>query len=331
MKKFFNINRFEDRLLLVISVIFIILFFLIFNGNLRIYTGLDIVSLKDFTFERSNDLYLLSSLIQSLAAIFAIVFTISLVAIQLSVRNLSQRVIDIYVENIHFRFLILIYLVSIVYNILVLSNIKIASEKMIDIGVLFSILAIFAIVPYMVSTINLLKPKRVVEVLISDIPEENVWEMQLEGDFYERYFQPIEDTISKSIKNMDYEVARYGIYVLTIWFIDIVKLSKDNGEKKKNIIKNVSNLLSRFFTNIGSVSYKNDAMEILYFSFISILAIHRDWMDNTYGEIFRSLIHVAENLNEHLKYRFKEEEYEKEMVEIELRLSKVLVKISEVS
>ncbi|MFQ5892481.1 MAG: hypothetical protein ACE5HW_06775, partial [Candidatus Methanofastidiosia archaeon] len=99
MGKFLDIKRFEDKLLIAISVIFIILFFLIFKYDLKIYSGLDVVSFEDFLFKRPNDLYLLSALIQSLAAIFAIFFTISLVAIQLSIRNLSQRVIDIYVKN----------------------------------------------------------------------------------------------------------------------------------------------------------------------------------------------------------------------------------------
>ena len=55
----------------------------------------------------------LGNILQSLASIFAIVFSISLVAIQLCSENLSHRVIDLYVNHRNFIFPLSLNIVAI--------------------------------------------------------------------------------------------------------------------------------------------------------------------------------------------------------------------------
>ena len=103
-----------------------------FNEKLLIYLfffiSLVFVSfiLTSFKFSLSNadsSRYMISALIQSEATIFAIVITLSLVAVQQSATSYSPRVIEIFKDknkNPDFWILIIIYLVAMLYSALVL-------------------------------------------------------------------------------------------------------------------------------------------------------------------------------------------------------------------
>ncbi len=74
-----------------------------------------------------NERYLISALVQSLAATIALVITLSLVAVQLAAQSYSARVIDVYKNNPDMWILLSIYIVVIFYGLGLL--------KVIDIGV----------------------------------------------------------------------------------------------------------------------------------------------------------------------------------------------------
>jgi len=75
--------------------------------------------------------YMLSALVQSQAAIVAIVVTLSLIAVQLTASAYSPRVIDIFKKNPDMWILLLSYGASIFYGLLVLKQIRAGDLRLI--------------------------------------------------------------------------------------------------------------------------------------------------------------------------------------------------------
>lgn len=185
-----------------------------------------------------NERYLISALVQSLAATIALVITLSLVAVQLAAQSYSARVIDVYKNNPDMWILLSIYIVVIFYGLGLL--------KVIDMGVagINMEIAIFAayflgffafvcLVPYMLKTLDLLKPSKVIDLLAMDITIEKVMKaLEDDGEITEKDpIQPIIDIINSSLERNDYETVRNGL--IAIRKSTIVLMRKTNLEQKE--------------------------------------------------------------------------------------------------
>lgn len=74
-----------------------------------------------FSFQLGDDISnTLGNILQSLASIFAIVFSISLVAIQLCSENLSHRLIGLYVKNPNFMVPFVLNLTALLFDLFLL-------------------------------------------------------------------------------------------------------------------------------------------------------------------------------------------------------------------
>lgn len=188
-----------------------------------------------------NERYLISALVQSLAATIALVITLSLVAVQLAAQSYSARVIDVYKNNPDMWILLSIYIVVIFYGLGLL--------KVIDIGVagINMELAIFAVyflgffafvclIPYILKTLDLLKPSKVIDLLAMDITIEKVMKaLEDDGEITEKDpIQPIIDIINSSLERNDYETVRNGLIAIrksTIVLMRRTNLEQEEFEK----------------------------------------------------------------------------------------------------
>ncbi|KCZ70736.1 putative membrane protein (DUF2254) [Candidatus Methanoperedens nitroreducens] len=168
--------------------------------------------------------YLLSSLIQSQAAILAIVTTITLIAIQLAASSYSPRIIEIFFKrNIDFAILLLIYVSSIFYMAAILRIIpeieatfqsQLPLQRRIDGALLISIFAFTLLLPYFWRTINLLKPLTIIKELSKDLTKENI--LQSANSDYNFKIEnnplvPIFEIIRGSCLRYDFETTRKGL------------------------------------------------------------------------------------------------------------------------
>lgn len=165
--------------------------------------------------------YMLSALIQSEAAIVAIVITLTLVAVQQASSSYSTRVIDVFkTRNPDFWILLLIYIGSIIYGLSVLINIE-ELDPTTNISNLgnhifyafaFGFFALVALIPYMWNTIDLLKPTRIIYFLSEKITKKK-FEDYFSDDFdnKENPILPIIDIIISSLNKYDYDIARVGL------------------------------------------------------------------------------------------------------------------------
>ncbi|WP_410507229.1 DUF2254 family protein [Methanosarcina hadiensis] len=134
---------------------------------------------------------LLSTLIQSEAAILAIVITLSLVAVQQTATSYSPRVIQVFMNwmiNPDFYLLTLIYLVSMVYGMWVLKQIWGDSGNIVDFDhsffnsfethIWFSYVlgtfSFFSLAIYIRNTLDLLKPSNIIEKISEKITDKTI-------------------------------------------------------------------------------------------------------------------------------------------------------------
>lgn len=170
--------------LITISLALIILIILKYNFNL--------LSVKDYT----SSSYLLSAIVQSLAAMLAIVLTLTMVSIQLAAQFLSYRIIKIYFSQLIPILMFLIYTLSILFNTLLLSkNNPINFGRyvlQINVALMLFFGCILYLVPYVLYLVRLLEPLNMTEVFMKkvdrkdviDYPEIVVWGKKL-GEFVE--------------------------------------------------------------------------------------------------------------------------------------------------
>jgi len=170
---------------------------------------------------------MLSALVQSQAAIVAIVVSLTLIAVQLTASAYSPRVIRIFRNNPDMWLLLGFYGFSIFYGLLVLKMVRgaedtsqimisnISLEAYIS-GVYALGISTFVILfPYMWNIINLLKPENIINRLASDITKDAILNS-------EDPLQPIMDIVHGSIMKYDLDTTRVGLTTLTRRVIEII-------------------------------------------------------------------------------------------------------------
>ena len=178
--------------------------------------------------------YMLSALVQSQAAIVAIVVSLTLIAVQLTASAYSPRVIRIFRDNFDMWLLLGLYGGSIFYGLLVLKMIRgedlsqiplfcIPLETHISYAFFLGFFSIVMLFLYMRNIINLLNPANIINRLRTEITKDNLLNSK------EDPIQPILDIVHGSIMKYDIETTRVGLKAVTQ---QIIKVSDSNGEGK---------------------------------------------------------------------------------------------------
>jgi hypothetical protein len=179
--------------------------------------------------------YMLSALVQSQAAIVAIVITLTLIAVQLTASAYSPRVIDIFKKNPDMWILLGCYGVSIFYGFIVLKLVVGADGDVVSQSAIWSIgsvsisfefcvslaywLGVFTFVvlfPYLLNIISLLKSENIIKRLAIEITKDKILNSKKDP------VQPIMDIIHGSIMKYDLETTRVGLRVVTDQMLEIV-------------------------------------------------------------------------------------------------------------
>lgn len=203
-----------------------------------------------------NERYLISALVQSLAATIALVITLSLVAVQLAAQSYSARVIDVYKNNPDMWILLSIYIVVIFYGLGLL--------KVIDVGVAginmeFTIFAAYflgffafvCLVPYIWNILDSLNLSSIVDKLAHEITKKHVLDtlknIRNEKTNKKDPVQPIVDIINTGLERNDDETVASGISAINRSINDIFKYSQFKGTEEKEI----SHFIIQHLENIG--------------------------------------------------------------------------------
>jgi hypothetical protein len=185
--------------------------------------------------EPTSARYMLSALVQSQAAIIAIIVSLTLIAVQHTASAYSPRVIRIFRDNPDMWILLGFYGISIFYGLLVLKMIRGAedtSQIMISsisleayISSVYALgISTFAILClYIWNIMSLLTPETIIKRLKNEITKGNLLNSK------EDPIQPIMDIVHGSIMKYDIETTRVGLKAVTEQVIKII--GPDDAEK----------------------------------------------------------------------------------------------------
>ena len=198
--------------------------------------------------------YMLSALVQSQAAIVAIVITLTLIAVQLTASAYSPRVIDIFKKNPDMWILLSCYGASIFYGFIVLKLvvgaegefvsqsviwtlgfISISFESYVSITYWLGAFSFVALFPYMLNTIDLLKPPNIIKRLSDEITRDKLLKYiefaktskGVETRTVDDPVQPIVDIIRGSLMRYDLETTRDGLKEIAEQAIKIIDSDED--------------------------------------------------------------------------------------------------------
>ena len=207
-----------------------------------------------FHTDASSARYMLSALVQSQAAIVAIVITLTLIAVQLTASVYSPRVIRIFRNNPDMWLLLGCYGASIFYGLIVLKLVEgefvsqsaigslgrfsISFEFCVSMAYWLGAFTFVALFPYMINIINLLRPENIIKRLAIEITKENVSKFieSVEENEKDRKkpvekdpILPIMDIIHGAVMKYDLETVRVGLKAVTDQMIEII--GPDEEEK----------------------------------------------------------------------------------------------------
>ena len=240
------------HLLAAIFSVYVFLFVLWVVAWILAFSGFRI-----FNTDADSARYMLSALVQSQAAIVAIVVSLTLIAVQLTASAYSPRVIDIFKspkKNPDFWILIGFYGVSIFYGLLLLKLVEgaegdfvnqsaiwpsfhpiISLEHGISFAYWLGAFTFIIIVPYIWNILTLLKPENVIKYLATDITKEHLIHEKIKNSSgkslepTEALIQPIMDIVHGAIMKYDIETTRVGLNAVTERVIEIID---SDGEKE---------------------------------------------------------------------------------------------------
>ena len=173
-----------------------------------------ILTLTGLLFGGSSDSarYLLSALAQTQGAIIAIVVSLTIVAVQVASQAYSLRITDLLLRSWLFWFLLLVYGVSITYDVILLNMLTndntITLAVFVNASIYLLTVALWLLFPYTKKTIQILSPERIVSSLAQDILKKKHVGF---ADEEEHELVPLFDIMKKTIKNEDIQTAKDAI------------------------------------------------------------------------------------------------------------------------
>jgi len=217
--------------------------------------------------------FVISTLIQSEAAIIALAVTLSVIAVQLAASSYSARVIDIFRRTPDLWILIGIYSFAIFYGLVILKLVESASpggelnvpsglEVHISFAYYLGLFAFSSLVPYIWSTLEMLKPSTIINMLAERITKQRI--LAASEKTSEDPILPIIDIANGALMRYDYETVIDGLMAI--------------GERTSEIFKELG-YTSGMFRRLEEGAFEEKRLsENIFDHLISIgrLAVSRD-------------------------------------------------------
>nr|WP_280921215.1 DUF2254 family protein [Methanolobus bombayensis] len=198
--------------------------------------------------------YMISALIQSEAAIMAIIVTLSLVAVEMASSSYSVRMIDLLKSyNPDFWILMIIYIASMSYSLFILKAIPDKSNEEINMHISFvyhtGIYSFVILFPYLFRTLKTLKPSTLLNMQATKLTAVNIT-TAISSDSTDPLekdpIQPIIDIVSSSMLNHDFETTRNGLNIIGIRSKEIFSNTSLETTERKIIANYIFSRLARF-------------------------------------------------------------------------------------
>jgi hypothetical protein len=227
------------------------------------------VALGSISIDDETARYAISTLVQSEAAILALVFSLSLIAMQQAASSYPPGVSKLfYKKNPIFLSTLIIYLVSILLGICVLIQIPKAPQGSIRFTFLVSIFALFSIFTFVNNTFNFLTPHiwikslrnnrkygifsvenkdciHILGILLNSLHKSDYDAVKTGLDYFEDYKMEFIDFQKNIVVPLDHDKRvkfEKSLYTLAHYFVDVGELSLKMGSTADCTIKIIKNL-----------------------------------------------------------------------------------------
>jgi hypothetical protein len=236
--------------------------------------------------------YLLNTLVNSEAGIFAIVVTLSLIAVQLAASSYSARVIDLFMRTPDPWVVMIIYIVAMVYGLGVL---KLVDEKSvagleihISVSYYLGIFAFLSLILFIWNTFSLLQPFSIIDRLSERISKHHILSLHSRAaPFNNDPVQPIIDIVLGSWGKYDYETLGYGLRAISLRTEDVLRDSRFSPAEKARV---ADHILGHFF-KVGTlaVNRKDEDFALKVFDNLEYIGLvsTREWMEASVLDILK--------------------------------------------
>ncbi len=198
---------------------------------------------------------LLNTLVNSEAGIFAIVVTLSLIAVQLAATSYSARVIDLFMRTPDPWVLMVIYIAAMVYGLWTLKLVdrECISGMEIHISLCFymGIFAFLALILFIWNTFGLLQPFAIIDRLSERITGQHILLLlNRDNPFNIDPVQPIIDIVLGSWGRYDYGTLGYGLRAVSNRASALMTVELESPQDRALV---ADHILSHFF-RMGSLA-----------------------------------------------------------------------------
>lgn len=203
--------------------------------------------------DSENARYFISSMVQAQAAIVSLVVTLTLIAIQMTATSYTPRVIDVIKKNPDMWFLLTIYIEAISIGFITLKIISNPVEPfLVSLVLMWGLFSFVILFPYMLNTIELLRPDAVVNCLVDEINSKNI----LENIWQDDAMQPVFDVIHTSINRYDIPTTRTGLTAMSKRILYIYTII--DGEGRIDEAEIIANHLFSHIRRSMSIAVNNN-------------------------------------------------------------------------
>lgn len=216
---------------------FTICFVLLISFYVLDYIPLDIAKgAKGSTIEQFSSIG-----VNALAGVLAIVITVTLIVVQLSSQVYSRRIMEHYIKRSMFMPLIIIYIITICFNVVILNwgipvdaNTTI-NTKIINISILLTLLCFLLLIPHSLFTPYCIQPAFIIESLLNDVDKNYLKRIQKKWN--NGRFPPLEDKdnvlgvrdiIAESMKSNDRLIINKGLEKMGDCYRHLISSKNDN-------------------------------------------------------------------------------------------------------
>jgi len=220
--------------------------------------------------------YMLSALVQSEAAIVALVVTLSLVAVQLAAQSYSARVIEVFRRTPDLWILMGVYGIAIFYGLGMLKMIENPQvgrwsnlEGQVSFSYYLGVFTFVALVPYIWKILDMLKPSTVINMLAERITKENIL-LAFDNGIHENPanpekdpIQPIIDMVRGSLGKYDYETVRTGLNAIRNRTIHIFKNEKFQIYEQQKIFHNIFSHIANIGKQSANIKDEDSIVEVI--------------------------------------------------------------------
>ncbi len=255
--------------------------------------------------ENENITALLTTLATAEASVLAIVFSVTVVALQLVVTRYSARLTSLFVKEPLFRTTFALFVGAIAFNLLAVYLLPIQNSRLVNasVGIAFALAAVstFALYRFILLMIQRSSPDDLISVLVERELAPHEYLPETVAEFHEievHPIRPLHRTITRAIELGEYQTAEQGIDGLqavllrTYGYLES-ECSKEEAAQYATVVS--TEVLTEYIPPILEQSYTHEQYDLVSGAVGNVEAVALDGLDRGFTNVTKD---AAEGLGD---------------------------------